>query len=578
MHKLGRRFSRIGLSLEICLSLLWFCSSGLAQSADQLPTAGAETLVAGREVQEGPAGEPRLLLIGMGDSLTQGTMDGTNNWINTLNAYLHRIALSLSKGVALHFRQPLFDIQENRLRPYVVPTNLGVDGADAFSLEGIEYYKRAGVDESFVSPEYLADRLLPGRLGDKFDKVLYPINLLARKPVSQIDSAIWLLDHGAPRAGIERALVVFWVGNNDSGTAALGAGGSNPEFIPIPLDEIGTEIKPLLKVLLEFGETHGAVSFEPYTRAAIERNLTDLDDFADQYDHLLRRLETGIEHSDVDVNYLLLTLPYYSAVGYLFDSDDLEFYLQKLAPDYTIPPTFKRVAPPGEPITDPLQGDRISLLTFGFMYALLDSGYSVGYVNQILERDGEQRDGLVLSEEEQHFIMSRIDSFNAAIKRAASSRGSNFHLVDIGRFLNDALTGKIEVIVNGDMLSRKWIRGGAFTLDGVHPGYTGQSIVANFVLEEINAIMGFNAPPYDLSLVHAMDPYVDQDGDGWAPGPDYAASGLTEILFLFRDPDDGDSAEEVDLPPEVWDLISDVLLEELVDIPTIRLEAERLGM
>ncbi len=202
----------------------------------------------------------------------------------------------------------------------------------------------------------------------------------------------------------------------------------------------------------------------------------------------------------------------------------------------------------------------------------------MGYVNQILERDGEQRDGLVLSEEEQHFIMSRIDSFNAAIKRAASSRGSNFHLVDIGRFLNDALTGKIEVIVNGDMLSRKWIRGGAFTLDGVHPGYTGQSIVANFVLEEINAIMGFNAPPYDLSLVHAMDPYVDQDGDGWAPGPDYAASGLTEILFLFRDPDDGDSAEEVDLPPEVWDLISDVLLEELVDIPTIRLEAERLGM
>ncbi len=557
---------------------MWSCSSGLAQGADQLTTATAETLVAGREVPQGLTGAPRLLLIGMGDSLTHGTMDGTNNWINTLNAYLHRIALSLSKGVALHFRQPLFDIQENRIRPYVVPTNLGVDGADAFSLEGIEYYKRAGVDESFFSREHMADTLYPARLGDKCDKVLYPINLLARKFVSQIDSAIWLLDQGAPQADIERALVILWVGNNDSGTAALGAGGSNPEFIPIPLDEIGPEIKPLLKVLLEFGQTMGAVSFEPYTQAAIERNLTDLDDFAKQYDHLLNRLGTGIEPSGVDVDYFVLTLPYYSAVGYLLDSDDLEFYLQKLDPDYTVSPTFKRVAPPGKPITDPLQGDRISLLTFGLMYALLDSGYSVDYVNQVLETDGQQRDGLVLSEEEQRFIMSRIDSFNAAIKMAVSSRGSNFHLVDIGRFLNDALTGKIEVIVNGEVLSRKWTRGGAFTLDGVHPGYTGQSIVANFVLEEINAIMGFNAPPYDLSRVHAMDPYVDQDGDGWAPGPNYVASGLTELLFLFRDPDDGDSDEEVELPPEVWDLISDVLLEELVDIPTMRLEAERLGM
>ena len=75
------------------------------------------------------------------------------------------------------------------------------------------------------------------------------------------------------------------------------------------------------------------------------------------------------------------------------------------------------MAAPGAPIDDFFKGDRVSLLTFGFMYALLGTGYSVDYVNQVLEVDGHQRDGLVLSEEEQCFIMSRIDRYNNAITR-----------------------------------------------------------------------------------------------------------------------------------------------------------------
>ena len=76
----------------------------------------------------------------------------------------------------------------------------------------------------------------------------------------------------------------------------------------------------------------------------------------------------------------------------------------------------------------------------------------------------------------------------------------------------------------------------------------------------------------------ADDPYVDQDGDGWAPGPSYEASGITELLFLFKDPDDNDPGTEVRLPPAFWDLISDILLGEILDIPKILSEAERLGL
>jgi hypothetical protein len=265
-------------------------------------------------------------------------------------------------------------------------------------------------------------------------------------------------------------------------------------------------------------------------------------------------------------------------VGYLFDSEDLEFYLRKLNSAYTVPPTFKRVGPPGEPIIDPLAGDRVSLLTFGFMYALLSSGNSVDDVNRALEIDGQQRDDLVLSEEEQRLIRAHIDGFNDVIKSAAATRGPRAHLVDIGQHLNDVLTGVAPIVIDGRLFHRQWVRGGSFTFDGVHPGYTAQAFVANFVLTRLNEALGLAAPQVDLSAILASDPYIDRDGDGWAPGPTYAAAGLTELLFLFKDPDDGDAAVQPLLPPDVWQRLSQILLGEILGIPAVQQAAERLGV
>ncbi len=546
-------------------------------------SVGAEIKSSGlmkiRMASQGPLGEiPEVVVIAVGDSLSHGTMDATNNALNTLNAYLQKLVDSLAQELSLHFTQPLFDVEEKRIAPFLVPTNLGVDGADSFSIEGIEYYKRVGAEESYISEALLCDKWWPGHLEDTYDKVLYPINVLARQPVSQLDSAIWWIKQAEVTPGFKRVIGILWIGNNDSSLASLGAGGSNPEFLPLPFDQIKHELKPALRRLLHFGQAMGDLSFEPFTQAAIERNLTDLQDFIDQYMHIVNRLQTEMATSGVISDLFVLTLPYYNAVGYLMDSEDIEYYLKKLDPAYTVPPTFKRVAPPGEPIENPLQGDRISLLTFGMMYALMSSGYPVGYVNRILEVQGQQQDGLVLSEAEQQYIMSRIDAYNQAIKDTVASSLPAVHLVDIGQFLNDALTGEIPIVVDGHVLSRKWIRGSAFSFDGVHPGYTGQALLANFILEQMNQTMGINAPLYELSDLLASDPYVDRDGDGWAPGPSYEASGITELLFLFKDPDDGDPAMQVTLPPDVWDLISTVLLREILDLPKIRDEAKRLGV
>ena len=138
--------------------------------------------------------------------------------------------------------------------------------------------------------------------------------------------------------------------------------------------------------------------------------------------------------------------------------------------------------------------------------------------------------------------------------------------------------GKEEIIIDGRVLSRKWIRGSGFSLDGVHPGYTGHALIANFILEQLNAILGLCAPLYELPDIFGSDPYVDQDRDGWAPGPQYEASGAAELLFLFKDPDDSNPGVQAEMPPNVWDVISDVLLKEILNIPAIQAEAQRLGI
>jgi hypothetical protein len=533
------------------------------------PGVSAERTAGSTLVTETPE---RVLLVGIGDSLTHGTMDATNNAIHTQNAYLQKAADKLAEVVTLRFRQPLYDFDEKRTNPFTRPTNLGVDGADSFTVEGLSYYKRAGTTESLPSPALTCNRaLLTGR-ADDYDKVMYPINLLAGAPVTQMDAAAWTVN----AARTDKALVVLWIGNNDSSTAALGQGGSNPEVQAIPLEQVASRLKPTLRWLLRFAERSGQLSFEPYTQAMIERNLTDVADFSAQFDHLLARITAETTGSPADVHVLALDLPYYSAVGFLLDSEDLEFYLRKYDPAYTVPGSFARVAEPDQPITNPLKGDRVNLLTFGFMLSLMATGASVAEVNAVLETDGQQRDGLVLSEAEQAFIRTRIDAFNAAIHASAAAHGPNVHVVPIGSALNQALTGQNPVVIGGRTFSRKWQRGGAFSLDGVHPAYTGQALIANMLLHEINGLFGYGAPLHDLVPIAASDPYIDQDGDGFARGVDYAAQGFTELLQLLRDPDDTDPALQAVIPADIWDRINAVLLKGALSNPVIAAEARRL--
>jgi len=202
----------------------------------------------------------------------------------------------------------------------------------------------------------------------------------------------------------------------------------------------------------------------------------------------------------------------------------------------------------------------------------------VAEVNAVLDDNGQQRDGIVMSEAEERYVMGRIDAFNAAIHAVAAGYGPRVHVIDAGGYINDAFAGLTPVVVDGHALSRKWSRGGGLSLDGVHPGYTGQSLIANFILQQANALFGWNATQYDLAQVLATDPYFDHDGDGWVPGPNDPAYAFTQLLFLFRDPDDTDATKEARIPADVFDQISKILLHQLLGIPAVAREAERVGI
>jgi hypothetical protein len=51
---------------------------------------------------------------------------------------------------------------------------------------------------------------------------------------------------------------------------------------------------------------------------------------------------------------------------------------------------------------------------------------------------------------------------------------------------------------------------------------------------------------------------------------------LTELLFLFKDPDDHDPAVRPELPADVWTRISQILLGEILGLPALRPTAARL--
>lgn len=104
-------------------------------------------------------------------------------------------------------------------------------------------------------------------------------------------------------------------------------------------------------------------------------------------------------------------------------------------------------------------------------------------------------DELVLSPTEVDTIQNRTNFINNVIRAAAAETGGA--LLELGPLLTRANTTGIHV--GGITLTADYITGGIFSLDGVHPTPLGYALVANELIEQINATYGADLKPVNLN-------------------------------------------------------------------------------
>ena len=92
---------------------------------------------------------------------------------------------------------------------------------------------------------------------------------------------------------------------------------------------------------------------------------------------------------------------------------------------------------------------------------------------------------VVLDVNEVNMVNNHINSLNAEIRASASAH--NYTVVDMNSYMKDLTSG---MTFDGVDFNTKFIEGGAFSLDGLHPNTKGYAIVANEFIRIINQTYG----------------------------------------------------------------------------------------
>ncbi|MFV5694054.1 G-D-S-L family lipolytic protein [Flavobacterium sp. LB3P122] len=103
-------------------------------------------------------------------------------------------------------------------------------------------------------------------------------------------------------------------------------------------------------------------------------------------------------------------------------------------------------------------------------------------------------------------IKVATDAYNVSIKTIADAKGLAF--VDTKVIMTQLSSGGI--VSNSFTLTSTYVTGGAFSLDGVHPGPRGYALIANAFMAAINAKYSSTLKPVDLSRYPILYPAIIQ--------------------------------------------------------------------
>jgi hypothetical protein len=135
-------------------------------------------------------------------------------------------------------------------------------------------------------------------------------------------------------------------------------------------------------------------------------------------------------------------------------------------------------------------------------------------------------DQVVLSASEASAIRAAVDGYNTAIRAEADARGEA--VVDLhGLLITAASTG---FQIGGVRYSSAFITGGLFGLDGVHPTDLAHGLIANTMIDAVNATFGATVPHVTLPAAESYTssrarPVPPETGTGFP-----RVEGLDEVL------------------------------------------------
>jgi hypothetical protein len=143
-------------------------------------------------------------------------------------------------------------------------------------------------------------------------------------------------------------------------------------------------------------------------------------------------------------------------------------------------------------------GDRV-LLSAGTLLAG-GTGFATNtrsYVSNVLGNGSPLPDAVVLTLTERTALAATISGYNTAIATEASARG--FAVANLAAVFDAWATTGVEF--QGNEITAAFVTGGAYSLDGIHPTDLGHGMLANAMIDAVNAHYGASVPPVNLASV-----------------------------------------------------------------------------
>jgi lysophospholipase L1-like esterase len=138
-------------------------------------------------------------------------------------------------------------------------------------------------------------------------------------------------------------------------------------------------------------------------------------------------------------------------------------------------------------------------------------------------------DALVLDADEQAVAATAVAGFNSAIATAAQAK--NAVVVDINAFFAGVKANGY--FWAGEEFTSEYVKGGLFSLDGVHPSSRGSGVLANQFIKKMNERLGTKLSYVDISALPGIPAGLSKEGNAIPIIPPEAFQEL-ELLWGSR--------------------------------------------